>query len=478
MNIGKHLSGKQSTIGQSIVYPLPIALDPAPYVGAMVYADDGLPRVSNGAAWVKLTDVDSVLAIVLESSEIVKFAEPPSLITVGLPGSGADFTGGDGLNKAFALLSETLPAVFPFGSLALKTEVRLLAGFRPTVPLDISDYDFSYVTISSVDDEILVDPDIALIGTGAFGNVFGAFLTARDVSISCAFKLDYAWAANQTIIDGVVMIGLRAMGTVPVVGSASKYAGFRNFSQNILVGGQASVGHDFARTDLGRQRGAVVLGELRCRQDIIRGDPGVASSTSVLLRNGGMISARGVGVEKSDWRVTAGVDSTRDLAVEGGTAFLQSDTLCGTNIPLNTLRGRGVAHRANTLRVSSYAQDNILGTVSQTAGLPTGALMERGANASGAFVRFADGTLICTHTVPLTGGGGVTINGSWVFPSGFLSPPSISFLSLVAPAAGARERALWHGVNATNCTLNASMNTNWPASSTETFSAMAIGRWF
>lgn len=37
----------------------------------------------------------------------------------------------------------------------------------------------------------------------------------------------------------------------------------------------------------------------------------------------------------------------------------------------------------------------ILGTVSQAAGVPTGAIIERGSNANGEYVRFADGTQIC-----------------------------------------------------------------------------------
>jgi hypothetical protein len=42
-----------------------------------------------------------------------------------------------------------------------------------------------------------------------------------------------------------------------------------------------------------------------------------------------------------------------------------------------------------------YGQGNILGTVSQSAGVPTGAIIERGSNANGEFVKYADGTLEC-----------------------------------------------------------------------------------
>ena len=45
-----------------------------------------------------------------------------------------------------------------------------------------------------------------------------------------------------------------------------------------------------------------------------------------------------------------------------------------------------------------YDQANILGTVSQSSGVPTGAIIERGSNANGTFVKFADGTQICYVT--------------------------------------------------------------------------------
>ena len=42
-----------------------------------------------------------------------------------------------------------------------------------------------------------------------------------------------------------------------------------------------------------------------------------------------------------------------------------------------------------------YTMGNVLGTVSQLEGVPTGATIERGSNANGEYVRFADGTQIC-----------------------------------------------------------------------------------
>lgn len=45
----------------------------------------------------------------------------------------------------------------------------------------------------------------------------------------------------------------------------------------------------------------------------------------------------------------------------------------------------------------AFRRGNILGAVSQSGGIPTGAVVQRGSNANGEFVRFADGTQICWH---------------------------------------------------------------------------------
>ena len=54
------------------------------------------------------------------------------------------------------------------------------------------------------------------------------------------------------------------------------------------------------------------------------------------------------------------------------------------------------ALKVNLSDESYYQQDNILGTVSQSGGVPTGAIIERGSNANGEYVKYADGTLIMT----------------------------------------------------------------------------------
>jgi hypothetical protein len=56
---------------------------------------------------------------------------------------------------------------------------------------------------------------------------------------------------------------------------------------------------------------------------------------------------------------------------------------------------------------TAFHRGNIVGTVSQSAGVPTGAIIQRGSNANGQFTRYADGTAEYWGTRTVTG---VTIN--------------------------------------------------------------------
>lgn len=72
-----------------------------------------------------------------------------------------------------------------------------------------------------------------------------------------------------------------------------------------------------------------------------------------------------------------------------------------------------------------YTQGSILGTVSQAAGVPTGAVIERGSNANGAYVKFADGTILCYGSYT----GAITVAGT------ALSGLSAGNITLTMPAS-------------------------------------------
>jgi hypothetical protein len=80
----------------------------------------------------------------------------------------------------------------------------------------------------------------------------------------------------------------------------------------------------------------------------------------------------------------------------------------------------------------AFRRGNILGTASQSTGVPTGAIIERGSNANGEYVRFADGTQICTRIASETAevttsafGGFKSADITWIFPAGFTVNPSV-----------------------------------------------------
>lgn len=67
----------------------------------------------------------------------------------------------------------------------------------------------------------------------------------------------------------------------------------------------------------------------------------------------------------------------------------------------------------------TYGMGNALAPVAMAEGHPAGGLIERGDTAAGRFVRFADGTMICHHTVRLDQADGDTLLGGWTFPAAF-----------------------------------------------------------
>lgn len=129
-----------------------------------------------------------------------------------------------------------------------------------------------------------------------------------------------------------------------------------------------------------------------------------------------------------------------------------------------------------------FHTSNILGTVSQAAGVPTGAIIERGSNANGAYTRYADGTQICTviqtsASAVNTAAGNVHRTGSnaWTYPAEFVSTPAISGMQQGSPGyAWVSEGS---GVpNNTSCTWAAVSPT--ASSAVPVVGLTAIGRWY
>lgn len=105
------------------------------------------------------------------------------------------------------------------------------------------------------------------------------------------------------------------------------------------------------------------------------------------------------------------------VAAGGNSAELR-EWVAGDLLPVSMggTGGTTAASARTNLGLGSAAVAAIVGTVSQSGGVPTGAIIQSGSNANGEFVRFADGTQICTKTLAIATGSTTAIGG--VYASG------------------------------------------------------------
>ena len=143
---------------------------------------------------------------------------------------------------------------------------------------------------------------------------------------------------------------------------------------------------------------------------------------------------------------------------------------------------------SNNLQSDVYKQSNILGTVSESSGVPTGAIIERGSNANGEFVKYADGTLICetgnlspSRTGAANGTIGALSGLDITLPANFTGTPNASF-SMRGPTTAATTLNLYSLAYAAGRSANqvrfyyrGSDTTREP---TRYPSMIAIGRWY
>lgn len=133
------------------------------------------------------------------------------------------------------------------------------------------------------------------------------------------------------------------------------------------------------------------------------------------------------------------------------------------------------------LGLKAAAVADIVGPVSQSGGAPTGAIIERGSNANGNYVKYADGTMIAWISkvdvaIAITTsyfGGARSAGLSWTFPVAFSGVP-------VLQCQGTRATSMMvsgGNVNATG-TLYYHAAASTQAEADRNCDLMAIGRWF
>lgn len=126
---------------------------------------------------------------------------------------------------------------------------------------------------------------------------------------------------------------------------------------------------------------------------------------------------------------------------------------------------------------------SILGTVGQSSGSPTGSLFEPGSNSNGTYVRFADGTQICTSNALYATAANIAVSTcyrtadmSWIYPASFVGEPRLSASCRSEVNHWATVRPI-SGGNTTEAVLR-----GWAAAGPQatawTYVATAVGRWF
>lgn len=171
-----------------------------------------------------------------------------------------------------------------------------------------------------------------------------------------------------------------------------------------------------------------------------------------------------------------------------GTAAGLDAVTSSTDTTADRLLKVGAGHQQ--LDPDLYRKGNIVGTVSQSGGVPTGAIIQRGSNANGEFIRFADGTMISfrasisanTGTVGVANIFGVTAGNmyglsggsNYTFPAAFSGVPNVSLQN--------GEINNSYGFQGFSRNVTTTSFNHFPLRSVPSesflFGYIAIGRWF
>ena len=169
------------------------------------------------------------------------------------------------------------------------------------------------------------------------------------------------------------------------------------------------------------------------------------------------------------------------------------DSYSGTTlvVVVVSIRGSGtytawtISQSAAGATVDSYTRSNILGTVSQSGGVPTGAVIETGTNANGTFTKYADGTMFCSHTVSLgsqaitSANGNIFIKATAIVARTF--PAAFSAVPVCHMGCYSGSGLVWLlAANAPTVTETQAFYPANPVSITTTVTLyfIAIGRWY
>lgn len=508
-------SGRVRNTAPLAELPLPFSLDPASFPGARVLGDDGQaytsqrwPAPSDPFQWVSTAQIAEDV-----SANVARLLPPELLITVSNTGPtipGQHYTS---INQALEFATGFVrnhSANIPFR----ETWIKLLSGYKLDEQVILLGVDCSNISIMAED--LIVDVDMTKMTRqtdievqGAATDYVHAVFSGVDAILPNILGVLFRPDSGVIPEDPVRVartgpytprsLGISARGNSTLrlnlrnrtennVAITPRAAGFTEFWYNAFGSPTSIAFVNGANLNAGVSAGARLLGVSQ-----IIASTATACGPRGGIRVGGnaVFSAAGAGqdatfagVFSQDFRRTPGADAADDVIVENGFIRINSVTNFrgGRNVPDNTVSERGVVFALNQPN-RTYTRDNVVGTVSQVANVPTGAIVQRGANANGSFVRFADGTQICWTTssvnlaidIPYFGGFRSLVQTP-AFPAEFNTSLAIAGFAL---PLGSTAFGVIQGVSA--------LSTGWSwgvtslstqTSATRLVSLIAIGRWF
>ena len=192
-------------------------------------------------------------------------------------------------------------------------------------------------------------------------------------------------------------------------------------------------------------------------------------------------------VAPGEYRITAtgptGSITWRFNVLTGDAALMTNNTGGATLGTVAAQNANAVAITGGTVNATTlqqggsqaYARSNILGTVSQSGGVPTGAVIQRGSNANGEFVRYADGTQLCWASRS----SGATGAATWPFPTSFVNTTNLNVQATANTGFGGGVSGVAQVFNQTTSSVSfTAVNTNSATILNQPIFLKAIGRWY
>ena len=181
--------------------------------------------------------------------------------------------------------------------------------------------------------------------------------------------------------------------------------------------------------------------------------------------------------------VKESADRLRQLVDQWGATLAGLGTVSVENVVPVAKGGTGgttqAAARAG-LGLGAAAVAAILGTVSQTGGVPTGAIVEKVVNANGEATKFADGRLICIGPIAdfaVAAGAVATVSPLGVFPVLFVDT-AYTFQAFGSPNTSNDVYGYTRANSKANWSATALFRNGPVAQTIGSGQYLAIGRWF